>query len=51
MVLDMDSRPDQWHDPRAFGVTVRSVLPHVDIVIGTDDEINAVMLIDAGQIS
>lgn len=51
VVLDIDFRPDQWHDPRAFGVTVRSVLPHVDIVIGTDDEINAVMLIDAGQMS
>lgn len=49
VVLDIDFRPDQWHDPRAFGVAVRSVLPHVDIVIGTDDEINAVMLIDAGQ--
>jgi len=51
VVLDIDFRPDQWHDPRAFGVAVRSVLPHVDIVIGTDDEINAVMLIDAGQMS
>ncbi len=50
-VLDIDFRPDQWHDPRAFGVTVRSVLPHVDIVIGTEDEINAAMLADAGQIS
>ena len=51
VVLDIDFRPDQWHDPRAFGVTVRSVLPHVDIVIGTDDEINAVMLVDVGQMS
>lgn len=51
VVFDLDFRPDQWHDPRAFGVTVRSVLPHVDIVIGTDDEINAAMLVDAGQIS
>jgi len=51
VVLDIDFRPDQWHDPRAFGVAIRSVLPHVDIVIGTDDEINAAMLVDAGQIS
>lgn len=50
-VLDIDFRPDQWHDPRAFGVTIRSVLPNVDIVIGTEDEINAAMLVDAGQIS
>lgn len=49
VVLDMDFRPDQWHDPRAFGVAIRSVLPLVDIVIGTEDEINAAMLTDAGQ--
>jgi 5-dehydro-2-deoxygluconokinase len=50
VVLDMDFRPDQWHDPRAFGVAIRSVLPLVDIVIGTEDEINAAMLVDAGQL-
>ncbi len=49
VVLDVDFRPDQWHDQRAFGVVVRSVLPLVDIVIGTKDEINAVMLADASQ--
>ena len=26
IVLDIDFRPDQWHDPRGFGVAVRSVL-------------------------
>jgi len=51
VVLDIDFRPDQWHDPRAFGVTIRSVLPHVDIVIGTEDEINAAMLLDVSQMS
>ena len=51
VVLDIDFRPDQWHDPRAFGVTIRSVLANVDLVIGTEDEINAAMLVDAGQIS
>jgi len=50
VVLDIDFRPDQWHDPRAFGVSVRSVLPLVDIVIGTEDEINAAMLSDPRQI-
>ncbi len=49
VVLDVDFRPDQWHDQRAFGVVVRSVLPLVDIVIGTKDEINAVMLADTSQ--
>ncbi len=51
VALDIDFRPDQWDDPRTFGVTLRSVLRLVDIVIGTDDEINAAMLTDAGQIS
>lgn len=50
VVLDIDFRPDQWHDPRAFGVAIRSVLHHVDIVIGTDDEINAAILRDSNQI-
>jgi 5-dehydro-2-deoxygluconokinase len=49
VVFDVDFRPDQWHDPRAFGVVVRSVLPLVDIVIGTEDEINASMLTDPSQ--
>ena len=49
VVLDIDFRPDQWHDPRAFGVVVRSALRLVDIVIGTEDEINAAMLTDTGQ--
>jgi 5-dehydro-2-deoxygluconokinase len=51
VVLDIDFRPDQWHDPRAFGVVVRSALRLVDIVIGTEDEINAAMLSDSKQMS
>ena len=51
VVFDIDFRPDQWHDPRAFGVAVRSVLRLVDVVIGTEDEINAAMLTDASQMS
>lgn len=50
VVLDLDFRPDQWHDPRAFGVTVRAMLHMVDIVLGTEDEINAAMLTDPAQI-
>jgi len=41
VVLDLDFRPDQWHDARAFGVTVRSVLRFTDLVIGTADEVKA----------
>jgi 5-dehydro-2-deoxygluconokinase len=50
VVLDIDFRPDQWHDPRAFGVTLRAALRLVDVVIGTEDEINAAMLTDPAQI-
>lgn len=51
VVLDIDFRPDQWHDFRAFGVAIRSALRLVDIVIGTEDEINATMLSDVNQMS
>lgn len=51
VIFDVDFRPNQWHDPRAFGVVVRSVLPLVDVVIGTEDEINAAMLSDASQMN
>jgi 5-dehydro-2-deoxygluconokinase len=50
VALDIDFRPDQWHDPRAFGVTLRAALRLVDIVLGTEDEINAAMLTDPSQI-
>ena len=51
VVMDIDFRPDQWHDIRAFGVTIRSVLRVVDIVIGTEDEINAAMLTRSEQLN
>jgi len=50
VILDIDFRPDQWHDPRAFGVAIRSALRLADIVIGTEDEINAAMLTDVSHI-
>jgi 5-dehydro-2-deoxygluconokinase len=50
VVLDLDFRPDQWHDPRAYGATVRSALHFVDIVMGTEDEINAAMLTDPSAV-
>ena len=50
VVLDIDFRPDQWHDPRAFGVVVRSAVRLADIVIGTEDEINAAMLTDVSHV-
>jgi 5-dehydro-2-deoxygluconokinase len=46
---DLDFRPDQWHDPRAYGAAIRSILPSVDIVFGTEDELNAALLIETQQ--
>ena len=51
VMLDLDFRADQWFDPRAYGVMVRALLPRVGIVIGTEEEILAASLQDAGQIS
>jgi 5-dehydro-2-deoxygluconokinase len=51
VVLDIDYRPDQWDEQRAFGVTLRTALQLVDVVIGTEDEINAAMLTDIAQVS
>ncbi|MDE0610027.1 MAG: 5-dehydro-2-deoxygluconokinase [Anaerolineaceae bacterium] len=49
VVFDIDFRPDQWSDIRAFGVVARSVLPLVDVVLGTEDEINAATLSSVEQ--
>src|ERR1051325_11051894 len=51
VVLDLDFRPNQWHDARAFGVTVRAALPLVDIVLGTEDECKAANLSDPAQVN
>ena len=51
VVFDIDFRPDQWHDPRAFGVVLRSALPLIDVVIGTEDEVKALLLKEAAEVS
>lgn len=48
--MDLDFRADQWHDPRAFGIAVRVILPLVNITIGTEEEVKAVGLTDPGQV-
>jgi 5-dehydro-2-deoxygluconokinase len=50
ILLDMDLRADQWHDPRAYGLALRAVLPMVDIVLGTEEEVMAAVLVDKSQI-
>ena len=48
--LDLDFRADQWHDPRAYGLAVRALLPSVDVAFGTEEEVNAAMLTDPEDI-
>ena len=51
VTLDIDFRADQWHDPRAFGVTIRAILPLVDIAIGTEEELKAAVLAETQDVS
>lgn len=51
VVLDLDFRADQWHDYRAFGITMRAVLPKVKVAIGTEEEILAATMEDASQVT
>lgn len=49
VVLDIDFRADQWPSLQTFGTTVRSVLPYVDIVIGTSEEVKAAAYSGTGE--
>jgi 5-dehydro-2-deoxygluconokinase len=49
VVLDVDFRPGQWHDVRAFGVAIRSALRLVDVVLATEDELQAALMVDKNQ--
>ena len=49
--MDLDFRADQWDDVRAFGLMVRSILPNVDIAVGTEEEIKAAMLEGVEQLT
>ncbi len=51
VVLELDFRPDQWDDPRAFGVTTRAALRLVDVAVGTSDEVKAAALRDSSAVS
>jgi len=50
IIADLDFRADQWHDPRAFGVTTRAFLRYCKFALGTEEEILATMLKDPEQI-
>lgn len=49
--MDLDFRSDQWDDPRAFGVGVRSAVRLVDVVVGTEEEIKAVAIEDPAAVA
>lgn len=42
-VIDLDLRPSLWQQPSAFALGVEPVLPYMDVVIGTEDEIWALL--------
>ncbi len=47
--MDLDLRPTDWSHPRAFGVGLRSVLPDVDVLIGTEEEFYALLAPEPGD--
>jgi len=49
--MDLDFRADQWDDALEFGRQVRSVLPLVDVAIGTEEEIKAAVMQHAEQVA
>jgi len=51
VVLDLDFRADQWHDIRAFGVTVRAFMKNSTIVLGTEEEVLAAYISDNSQLN
>jgi 5-dehydro-2-deoxygluconokinase len=50
VLVDLDFRADQWHDPRAYGVTARAFLNYCTMAIGTVEEVLATMVKDPSQI-
>ncbi|WP_202630396.1 5-dehydro-2-deoxygluconokinase [Deinococcus alpinitundrae] len=48
--FDLDFRADQWPDPLGYGLSIRSVLRDVDVILGTEEEINAARLRDPADV-
>ena len=48
--MDLDFRVAQWDDPLEYGRQIRSVLPLVDVAIGTEEEFKAVVLEKSEQV-
>lgn len=50
VALDLDFRANQWSDARAFGLAIGAILPMVDFVLGTEEEIKATALGEDGEL-
>ena len=49
--MDLDLRPTDWSHPAAFGLTLRPVLPMVDVLIGTEEEFYTLLAPDPGTVA
>lgn len=49
--MDLDLRPTDWSHAHAFGLTLRQVLPWVDVLIGTEEEFFALLAPDPGPVA
>ena len=49
--MDLDLRPTDWSHSHAFGLTLRAVLPLLDVVIGTEEEFYALLAPDPGSVA
>ncbi len=48
--MDLDLRPDQWTHPHSFGLNIHTILPHLDVVIGTEEEFYALLAEDPAPV-
>ena len=48
--VDLDLRPDQWAQPAAFGVNLRTLLPYANVLIGTEEEFYAALSSNPGLV-
>lgn len=51
VILDLDFRPDQWNGAHAYSGTIRSILPLMDLVLGTADEVKAAALKEGASVT
>jgi 5-dehydro-2-deoxygluconokinase len=42
--MDLDLRPSEWNTASDFGDSIRNVIPHIDVVIGTEEEFYAAFM-------